>query len=178
MNYSLQTVIDRERIERRVVELGAEVSKRYASIDEALVMVCVLKGAFMFFSDLVRHLSIDPILDFVRLASYGKSTSRRGQVVFSKDMEMDITDRHVLIVEDIVDTGHSVAMLQKVLLARDPASVAVCALVDKYERREKEIEVDFSGFRLEKGFIVGYGLDYAEQFRHLEAICELKIHDA
>ncbi|HCO12470.1 MAG TPA: hypoxanthine phosphoribosyltransferase, partial [Desulfonauticus sp.] len=134
----------------------------------------VLKGAFLFFADLVRAIDLNLEVDFVRLSSYANQKSRTGKVIFSKDMELPIEGKHLLLVEDIVDTGHSMAYLKKVLEARKAESVKICALIDKKERREVDVEVDYAGFVLEKGFIVGYGLDYAEKYRNLSGVFELK----
>lgn len=175
MGHELLPVIGSEQIRKRVRELGREISHAYANIDQPLVTVCVLKGAVVFFADLIRCMSIDPVIDFVRVASYGQGTSRQDQILLSKDLEVDIAGREVLIVEDIVDTAHSVRLLKDHLQQRKPSGISTCALVDKHERREVDVQVDFCGFRLEKGFIVGYGMDYAEQFRHLDGIFELKI---
>ena len=168
----LKVVIDSESIQRRVAELGAQISAHYQG--QPLVAVCVLKGAFLFFADLVRHIKNDSLeLDFVRMASYGCGTSRGRQTIFSKDMEVDVAGKHVLLVEDIVDTGHSAEFLLEVLAKRGAASVCICAAVDKHERREVDLTVDFAGFPLQKGFIVGYGMDYAEKYRELDAVYEL-----
>ncbi len=168
-------VFHQDVIARRIRELGREISDRYG--EEPLVCICVLKGAFVFFADLMRSLTINPELDFVRLASYAGGTSREGKMIFSKDIEVSVKDKHVLIVEDIVDTGHSMEYLTKVLKVRNPRSIAIAALIDKNERREVEVTVDFPGFALEKGFIVGYGLDYDERCRCLEGIYELTAVD-
>lgn len=164
-------IFSRAQIDERVRYLGKQISGYYG--DEPLVCVCVLKGAYAFFTDLMRNLSIHPLMDFVRLSSYADKTSRQSRMVFSKDMEIDVKDKHVLIVEDIVDTGHSMRFLCKVLEARSPLSVRIAAMVDKQERREVDVTVDYVGFPLQKGFIVGYGLDYAERFRELDGIYEL-----
>lgn len=164
-------LFNRPQIEARVRELGREISAHYG--DEPLVCVCVLKGAYVFFADLMRSLSIHPFVDFVRLSSYADQTSR-SRMVFSKDLEIDINDKHVLVVEDVVDTGHSIQFLLKVLEARQPRSIRVAAMVDKTERREVDVAVDFPGFHLEEGYIVGYGLDYAEQYRELDGIYVLR----
>jgi hypoxanthine phosphoribosyltransferase len=169
----LKTIFSREAIQRRVEELAAAISEDYGGKTEPLVAVCVLKGAFVFFADLIRELRFGPELDFVRLASYGKETSRGEKVVFTKDIEVSIADKHVLIVEDIVDTGNTVDYLARVLKTRNPKSVKICALVHKISRREVPVNIDFYGFKLTEGFIVGYGLDYAEQYRNLPNICEL-----
>lgn len=171
----LKEIIGAEQIKNRVQEMGQKISSDYQ--DQSLVTVCVLKGAFIFYADLVRALSIDPEMDFVRMSSYGNQTSTSGKVVFSKDMEIPVKGKNVLIVEDIVDTGHSVSYLKKVLEARGPDSIKTCALIDKHERREVPISVDYAGFVLQRGFIVGYGLDYAEKYRNLPGIFELLPED-
>jgi hypoxanthine phosphoribosyltransferase len=174
MAHKMLPVIPATEIQRRVAELGAEISAFYR--DQPLVLVCVLKGAFLFFSDLVRRIDIGaggPEIDFVRLASYGSATSRGRQAVFTKDLEVDVSGKHVLVVEDIVDTGRSAEFLLHVLEKRGAASLKICAFVDKHERREVGVKVDFAGFPIQKGFIVGYGMDYAEKYRELDAVYEL-----
>ncbi len=171
MTTSMQLIIDAEAIAKRVRELGADISEHYG--DEPLVMVCVLKGAFIFFADLVRAMPIEPEVDFVRLASYGAQTSRKERILFTKDMELPVQGKHVLVVDDIVDTGHSALYLLNVLRMRGAKSLRVCALIDKRERREVDVSVDFPGFVLSEGFVIGYGLDYAERYRHLPAVYTL-----
>lgn len=172
-NYRLKEVLGEAAIQKRVAELAADISAHYG--DEPLVCVCVLKGAFLFFADLTRKLTIDPEIDFVRLASYGKSTSRGQEIAFTKDLETSVQDKHVLVVEDIVDTGHSMGFFTKVLEQRGPRSVKICALIDKWERREVACQVEFPGFTLQDGYLVGYGMDYAEKLRRLPNICELDL---
>lgn len=168
----LKPVFGRERIEARVRELGSEIDAAYGC--EALVAICVLKGAFVFFSDLMRAVKNPNVeIDFVRLSSYGMNSASSRHVIFNKDIETDILGKHVLVVEDIVDSGHTMRFLQEQLLARKPLSVAIATLVDKHERREAEVAVKFVGFSLPAGFIVGYGMDYAEHFRGLPEICEI-----
>ena len=167
----LQEVFSSRVIAERVRELGQVINRAYYG--QSLVAVCVLKGAFVFFADLVRELDLDVEIDFVRLSSYADKTSSQGRMIFSKDMEVSIENRHVLIVEDIVDTGYSMEYLIKVLQARGPSSVRIASLVDKRERRRTDVQVDFPGFILDKGFIVGYGLDFAEKYRHKSAIYDL-----
>ena len=157
-----------EQIQQRVSEIAAEVNALYAG--EPLVVICVLKGGFMFFADLVKQLTVKPSLDFVRLASYGKSAVSTRAINFTKDVEIPLEGKHVLVVEDVVDTGHSMQFLTKVLEARSPRSIRIATMVDKAERRETDVHVDFVGFALDKGYIVGYGLDYAEQYRELDSI--------
>ena len=154
------------QIAERVRAMAAEIDAFYG--DEPLVAVCVLKGAVFFFTDLVRAMRSENLeLDFVRLSSYGKGTSSSRHVVFSKDVDCDITGKHVLIVEDAVDSE-----------ARGARSLRLAALVDKNERREVDVRVDFAGFKLEEGFIVGYGLDYAEKYRALPDVEELVFESA
>lgn len=171
MAHKMLPVIGADAIRRRVAELGAEITAHYQG--KPLVCVCVLKGAFLFYADLMRHIRTPMEMDFVRLASYGSGTSRGRQTIFSKDMEVDIDGKHVLLVEDIVDTGRSAEFLMHVLEKRGAASIRICAFVDKNERREVGMKVDFAGFPIQKGFIVGYGMDYAEQYRELDAVYEL-----
>lgn len=174
MNQIVQrkTVYTAEQIAERVRAMAAEIDACYG--DEPLVAVCVLKGAAFFFTDLVRAMRSENLeLDFVRLASYGKGTSSSRHVVFSKDVDCNIADKHVLIVEDIVDSGLSMQFLLHQFQARGARSLRLAALVDKKERREADVRVDFAGFKLKQGFLVGYGLDYAEKYRALPDVEEL-----
>ena len=170
----LKTVYSAELIAQRVKELAAEIDAHYGQ--EPLVAVCVLKGGFVFFSDLVRALHNKNLeLDFVRLSSYGKGASTSKHVIFSKDVEIDICDKHVLIVEDIVDTGLTLKHLKEVLSTRSPASLKVCALLDKKDRRVvKDLVIDYCGFDIPNYFVVGYGLDFAEKYRNYPFIFVLK----
>jgi hypoxanthine phosphoribosyltransferase len=157
-----------EEITGRVREIAGEINRLYAG--EQVVAICVLKGAFMFFADLIKHITVCPELDFVRIASYGKSSSSNKAISFTKDIELSLQNKHVLIVEDIVDTGHSMHFLLGQMQARGAKSIKICALIDKQERREIAVTVDFSGFKLVNGFLVGYGLDYAEKYREIPEI--------
>ncbi|MDY7000212.1 MAG: hypoxanthine phosphoribosyltransferase [Thermodesulfobacteriota bacterium] len=170
MSEQLKEVISPERVRKRIRDMGREISGHYGG--ERVLAVCVLKGAYFFFADLVRSLSLDMELDFVRLASYGRGMSH-GEIVFSKDVETTIQGRHVLLVEDIVDTGRSIDFLRRAFAERHPKSLKLAALVDKSERREVEVKVDFPGFTLEKGFLVGCGMDFAEKYRGLSGIYEI-----
>ncbi|MBU1247147.1 MAG: hypoxanthine phosphoribosyltransferase [Proteobacteria bacterium] len=172
MNHQMEVVVSAEDIQKRVRTLATEIETYYAG--ESVVCVCVLKGAFLFFADLMRCLKNGPEMDFVRLSSYGSGTNRGKEVHFTKDMEVPVQDKHVLLIEDIVDSGRSVEFLKHVIEKRGPQSLKVCALVDKQERREIDLSVDFVGFDLTgKGFLVGYGLDYAEKYRELDALYEV-----
>jgi len=168
----LQQVYGEEQIQTRVAELAAEISALYDG--EELVVVCVLKGAFMFFSDLIRRLEGPQVeADFVRLASYGRSASSSRTVSFVKDVELSLAGKHVLVVEDIVDTGYTMDFLLRQFAARGVKSLRLAVMVDKQARREVPVNADFTGFALPGGFVVGYGLDYAERYRELPAIFEV-----
>lgn len=165
---SLSVRYSAEEIDQRVRFLAGQINSDYQ--DKPLVMICVLKGAFMFFSDLVKHVTVSPEVDFVRVASYGMGTSSTKTISFTKDVEVSLQDKHVLLVEDVVDSGHTMQFLVAQMAARGAASLKVAALVDKHERREVAVQVDYAGFSVQEGFIVGYGLDYAERYRELPAI--------
>ncbi|MFO7598047.1 MAG: hypoxanthine phosphoribosyltransferase [Desulfocurvibacter africanus] len=163
-------LIDEQDIARRVQELGQEICRHYG--DEPVIAVCVLKGAFLFFSDLVRAFpqQMDVRLDFVRLASYGDRTHGAEKVEFKKDMETNIEGKHVLVVEDILHPGLTVAAILEILEEHRPASLALCPLLDKPARRKAPVSAGYVGFEIEDKFVVGYGLDFAEQYRNLPAI--------
>lgn len=169
--HDMKEVFSAAVIRRRVEELAAQIDEVYRG--ETIVGVCVLKGAFPFFSDLVRAMKTDVLIDFVRLASYGDRASSSEHVQITKDVEISLEGRHVLIVEDIVDTGRSMDFLMRYFSSRGAKSIRLAALIDKKERREFSVHSDFAGFDLPSGFIVGYGLDYAERYRTLPAIYEL-----
>lgn len=165
-----ELVISGHQIRQRVQELGREIS---VGPPANLLIVGILKGAFIFTADLVRAISIPLEVDFIRVASYGAATCSAGEIRLCKDLETSVVGKDVLLVEDIVDTGRTMVWLKEHLRARGAASIKICTLIDKRERREKEVLLDYCGFQLQKGFLVGYGLDYAEQFRHLPDIYQL-----
>jgi hypoxanthine phosphoribosyltransferase len=165
-------VIGRQQVHHRVGELGKLITADYAG--KNLVVVGVLKGAFIFLADLVRVIDIPHRIDFVRVASYGNSTASSGAIRLAKDVETDLRNSHVLLVEDIVDSGITIAWLMEKFMEKQADSVRICALINKMERRERPVDIDYVGFTLESGFLVGYGLDYAEQYRSLPAIYTLE----
>jgi hypoxanthine phosphoribosyltransferase len=165
-------LISREAISRRVQKLAQEINRDYRGKDP--VLVGVLKGAFIFLADLVRALKFPVEIDFVRLRSYGAGTLPSGEVHITKDVEMPLQDRHVLIVEDIVDLGYTLEFLRQHLAAHHPASLKICCLIDKRERRRVEVSLDYVGFTVEKGFLVGYGLDCGEKNRTLPEVYVLE----
>lgn len=164
----LRLLFSREEIRRAVERLGREIGREYQGKDT--VLVGILKGSFIFLADLVRTLSIPVEIDFIRAASYGRGRVSTGEVSILKDIELSIQGRHVLIVEDIVDTGVTLNVIYDHLREKGPSSLKICALIDKKERREVEIGVDFAGFEVERGFLVGYGLDFDERYRYLPEI--------
>ncbi len=164
----MKRLYSRDEIADQVARLGKEISRDYEG--KELLMVGVLKGSFLFIADLVRQLDLQVTVDFVRLASYGSETRSSGIVEFRKDLEISLKDRHVLIIEDIVDSGQTLETLYHRLMQRQPASLKVCTLIDKRSRREVEIDPDYTGLTLDDGFIVGYGLDHDEKYRNLPDI--------
>jgi len=166
--YRLNPLLSREQIVSIVQGLADRISKDYSGRE--LVLVCILKGAFMFLSDLARHLEIPVKIDFVRLASYGSGMKTSGRIEITKDIELPIEGKDVLIVEDIIDSGHTLQFLKDRIILSNPRSVKICALLDKKARREVEMEVDYLGIDVEDVFIVGYGIDFNENYRHLPEI--------
>jgi hypoxanthine phosphoribosyltransferase len=166
-------LINREQLQARVAELAAEVSRDYASVDN-LLLVCVLKGAVMFLSDLSRQLAVPHAIDFMAVSSYGASTESSGIVRIVMDLETNIVDRHVLVVEDIIDSGRTLDYITRNLSTRGPTSLSVCTLLDKKARRVVPIPVDYVGFEIPDEFVIGYGLDYAGLYRNLPFIGVLK----
>lgn len=160
-----EVLISEEQIGSKVAELGAQISKEYEGKD--LLLVCILKGALVFMSDLMRCISIPVSIDTMAVTSYGASTVSSGVVKIIKDLDVPIEGRHVLIVEDIVDTGLTLSYLVSTLKNRKPASVKVCTLLDKPDRRQASIVPDYNGFVIPDKFVVGYGLDYMEKYRNL-----------
>ena len=165
-------MISEEEIRTQVKETGRQISIDYAG--KNLVLAGVLKGAFVFLADLTRAITIDHEIDLIGASSYS-GTSSTGKITFTKKPDIDLEGKDVLLVEDIVDTGNTLCALLEYIKTLNPASVKICSLINKHERRETEIDVAYSCFTLEKGFIVGYGLDYNELYRNLPAIFDLKL---
>ena len=163
-----KVLYSKETIEKRVQEIAQTLSDDYQGRD--VVFICILKGAFIFLADLMRHLAIPHTIDFMRVASYGSGTVSSGKITVTKDIETDIDGKDVVIVEDIIDTGITLAFLKNKLQEKTPRSLKICALLDKKARREVEIDADYVGFSMDEGFVVGYGLDFDENFRSLPDI--------
>ena len=175
----LKVLISRDQIAKRVAELGAQITKDFAG--RSVNLVGVLKGAAIFLSDLARHINLDASFDFIGVSSYGNRPSptqelqsgwdSTGEVKLTKDVDQSIKDRNIILVEDILDTGLTMTYLKKMLLARQPKSLKIAALLDKPSRRKLPLEGDYIGFKIPDEFVVGYGLDYSERYRNLADIC-------
>ena len=172
MSPELIPVLSKVEIHERVKALGESISKDYG--EDRLLILGVLKGSFVFLADLVREISISFEIEFIQLASYGADTRSSGEVKQVKGLQMDLADRDVLIVEDIIDSGLTIAYLLERLKQFRPKSIRVCTLIDKRARREVEVPLDYVGHTIDSGFLVGYGLDYNERHRGLPGIYHLK----
>jgi hypoxanthine phosphoribosyltransferase len=166
-------LVDEAQLQERVQSLAAEIRAAYKDVDD-LLLICVLKGAFMFLADLSRALQRPHHLDFMGVSSYGAQTKSSGAVQIIMDLKQDISGRHVLIVEDIIDSGHTLDYMRRILLARSPASLRICTLLNKPSRREVDVPIAFVGFDIPDEFVVGYGLDFDELYRNLPVIAVLK----
>ena len=167
-----EVLITSQEIDDKVREIGARITEDYKG--EKPLLIGILRGAVVIMSDLMRNIDLQCELDFMDISSYGTGTSSSGVVRILKDLEEDITDRHVLIVEDIIDTGLTLSYLLRSLQARKPASLEICALLSKPSRRRADLDVRYLGFEVPDEFVVGYGLDYAGAYRNLPDICVLK----
>lgn len=170
---SQKPMLSERRIARRVQQLGRQISEQYRDLDQPLVLVVILKGATIFAADLLRSLSIPAELEFVRASSYGSGTSSSGKVKFAHMVEGPLAGRHLLLVEDIVDSGRTINVIVRKLRTHKPASVRLAALLDRPARREEHVDINFTGFVIPDRFVIGYGLDYAGLYRELPAIYSL-----
>lgn len=166
-------LIDEVELQRRIRELGKAIEADHAGAGD-LLLICVLKGAYIFLADLSRALARPHQVDFMGVSSYGSGTKSSGAVQIIMDLKEDISGRHVLIVEDIIDSGRTLSYMRRNLLARSPASLRICSLLNKPSRREVDVEVDYIGFDIPDEFVVGYGLDYSQLYRNLPYIAVLK----
>ena len=171
-NPNLEVLITGEQIQQRIRQMGADIARDYAGQNP--LMIGVLKGACTFLSDLMRAADIPLGIEFMAISSYGASMRTSGEVRILKDLDVAIEGRHILVVEDIVDTGLTLSYLLANLKSRGAASVKLAALLDKYERREKQVPIDYLGFQIPDKFVVGYGLDFAERYRNLPFIAVVK----
>ena len=167
-----EVLFSEEQLAKRVDEIAKAIEKDYEG--QEIMLISVLRGSFVFMADLCRRIDLPCVIDFMSVSSYGKGTSSSGQVQITKDLSSDISGKHIIVVEDILDSGNTLSYLLKLLEQRNPASIRLCTLLDKPDRRVKHVEVHYSGFTIPDAFVVGYGLDYAEMYRNLPYIGILK----
>ena len=169
---SLRVLIPSEKIQARIQEMGAEIARDYAS--GPVYLIAILKGAFVFLSDLARAISIPVRIEFVGISSYGKGKTSSGEVKLTKDLDVSVEGQDVIVVEDIVDSGITLSYLMQVFQQRKPKSLRIATLLDKPERRQRAVNVNYVGFQIPDEFVVGYGLDFAEDYRNLKDVCVLE----
>ena len=167
-----EVLFSEEQLKNRVREIAQQITADYQG--KEIMLISVLRGSFVFMADLCRAIDLPCTVDFMAVSSYGKGTKSSGQVQITKDLSEDISDRHIIVVEDILDSGNTLSYLLKILENRHPASIRLCTLLDKPDRRVKPVEVHYSGFTIPDAFVVGSGLDYAEKYRNLPYIGILK----
>ena len=168
-----KVLIPEADVKKRVKELAAKISKDYAG--QSVTLICILSGASVFFADLVRELDLDVRFEFMSVSSYGAGTVTSGEVKILKDVSYPIAGHHVIIVEDIIDSGCTLSYLKRVLAQRNPASIRVCTILDKPSRRKVDFKGDYVGFEIPDEFVIGYGLDYAGKYRNLKDVCVLEV---
>lgn len=166
-----KVLIKANDITKRTDEIAKQITKDYEG--EEVVMICILRGATLFFADLVRKVELDVNFDFMDVSSYGAGVTSSGEVRIIKDISTPIKDKNVIIVEDIIDSGNTLSYLKRILKQRNPKSIKIASLLDKPERREVQIEGDYVGFKIPDVFVIGYGLDYNEKYRNLPDVCIL-----
>lgn len=168
LNLNLETLIGEEELQRRITELGEQISKEYEG--KEIIILCVLKGGVMFMTDLAKRISAPLKMEFMAVSSYGNEYKSTGVVKIVKDLDEPIDGKHVLIVEDIIDSGRTLSYLKNILIGRNPSSIKICTLLDKPEQRVVDVEVDYVGFTIPDSFVIGYGLDYHQFYRNLPYI--------
>lgn len=172
MKEIVHEMYSKQQVEDRVSEIAAQISKDYEG--KKIHLICILRGSVFFFSELAKKITLPVTIDFMSVSSYGNGTESTGSLEVRKDLDDDIDGRDVLVVEDIIDTGNTLWMIQKILQARNTASLRICTLLDKPDRRETKVHIDYTGFVVPDEFIVGYGLDYAQKYRNLPYIGRLE----
>ncbi|MGL9733707.1 MAG: hypoxanthine phosphoribosyltransferase [Symbiopectobacterium sp.] len=170
MKHTVDVMIAKEDVRARVSALGQEISQHYRGSDIDLVLVGLLRGSFIFMADLCRAIDVSHEVDFMTASSYGSGTSSTRDVKILKDLDEDVRGKHVLIVEDIIDSGNTLSKVREILRLREPASLEICTLLDKPECQAVEVKVEWVGFSIPDEFVVGYGIDYAQRYRHLPYI--------
>lgn len=165
---TIETLISKETITEKIKEIAQQIEKDYEGKD--IHFICVLKGGVIFMVDLARNINKNVYINFMDVSSYGNSTESSGNLKILMDLDEPIAGKNVIIVEDIVDSGRTLSMLKELLLSRNPASLKICTLLDKPDRRVSQVDIDYTGFRIPDEFVVGYGLDYAQKYRNLDYI--------
>ncbi|CAK9885994.1 MAG: Hypoxanthine phosphoribosyltransferase [Candidatus Erwinia impunctatus] len=177
MKHIVEVMISEQEIAHRVAALGQQISDAYRDSGSEMVLVGLLRGSFIFMADLCRKIEVSHEVDFMTASSYGSGTSSTRDVKILKDLDEDIRGKDVLIVEDIIDSGNTLSRVREILRLREPKSLAICTLLDKPERREVEVDVEYVGFTIADKFVVGYGIDYAQRYRNLPYICNVVMLD-
>lgn len=177
MKHTVDIMISEQAIKNRVNELAKIIDKHYQNSQQELVLVGLLRGSFIFMADLCRAITVGHEVDFITVSSYGNKMNSSRDVKILKDLDEDIRGKHVLIVEDIIDTGHTLSKIREILQLRGPKSLAICTLLDKPSRREAQVNVEFIGFSIPDEFVVGYGIDYAQRYRHLPYVGKVVLLD-
>ncbi|MBV4365791.1 hypoxanthine phosphoribosyltransferase [Erwinia sp. BNK-24-b] len=167
MKHTVEVMISEQEIAKRIAELGQQITENYRDSGSEMVLVGLLRGSFMFMADLCRKIEVSHEVDFMTASSYGSGMSTTRDVKILKDLDEDIRGKDVLIVEDIIDSGNTLSKVREILSLRQPKSLAICTLLDKPERREVDVPVEYVGFTIPDKFVVGYGIDYAQRYRHL-----------
>ncbi|VEJ56262.1 Hypoxanthine phosphoribosyltransferase [Pragia fontium] len=177
MKHIVEVMLTEQDVKTRIAELASEINERYGDSGRELVLVGLLRGSFIFMADLCRMITVNHEVDFITASSYGSSMSSNRDVKILKDLDEDIRGKDVLIVEDIIDTGYTLTKVREILELREPNSVALCTLLDKPSRREIQVPIDYIGFSIEDEFVVGYGIDYAQRYRHLPYVGKVVLLD-
>ena len=177
MKHTVEVMIPEAEIKARIAELGRQITEHYKDSGSEMVLVGLLRGSFMFMADLCREVQVSHEVDVMTVSSYGSGMSTTGDVKILKDLDEDIRGKDVLIVEDIIDSGNTLSKVREILSLRQPKSLAICTLLDKPDRREVQVPVEFVGFSIPDEFVVGYGIDYAQRYRHLPYVGKVVILD-
>lgn len=177
MKHIVEVMLSEQEVKTRIAELGHQITEYYRDSGSDMVLVGLLRGSFMFMADLCRAIEVPHEVDFITASSYGSGMSTTRDVKILKDLDEDIRDKDVLIVEDIIDSGNTLNKVREILALRGPKSLAICTLLDKPERREVEVLVEYVGFSIPDDFVVGYGIDYAQRYRHLPYVGKVVLLD-
>lgn len=172
---TIRVMISEEEVDKRIREIGAEITKKFEG--KELLLICVLRGGSFFMCELAKRIDLDVKIDFMSVSSYGGSTESSGHIKIIKDLEESVEGKHVIVVEDIIDSGRTLSHLMNLLRSRQPASLSLCTLLDKPDRRVVQVPVDYTGFQIEDYFVVGYGLDYDQKYRNLPFIGKVELED-